>query len=257
MAADGIRWIATDAEGRLDVDALREQVAADRGDGRLPFLVVATAGSVSTGIVDPLRELAEFWALKTCGCMPTAPTEGLRRPFPRPADLRAIGLADSVALDPHKWLYCPIEAACTLTKDPEALSNAFSFYPEYYMLDAEHEEGINFYQLGMQNSRGFRALKVWLTLRNAGREGYRESIRGDIELARLLFDLADAHPELRAHTNHLSVTTFRYVRPGVDETANADYLNELNKALLAEIQASATCMFPMRSWAVCTSCARA
>ena len=239
LGADGIRWIATDAEGRLNVDALREQVAADREDGRLPFLVVATAGSVSTGIVDPLRELAEFCGAEDLWLHADGAYGGPAAALPEaPADLRAIGLADSVALDPHKWLYCPIEAACTLTKDPEALSNAFAFYPEYYMLDAEQEEGINYYQLGMQNSRGFRALKVWLALRNAGREGYRESIRGDIELARLLFDLADAHPELRAHTNHLSVTTFRYVPAGVDETADADYLNELNKALLAEIQAS-------------------
>ena len=151
-------------------------------------------------------------------------------------DLRSLDLADSVALDPHKWLYCPIEAACTLTRDPDALSNAFAFYPEYYLLDGAQEEGINYYELGMQNSRGFRALKVWLALRAAGRSGYEAVIRGDIELARRLYELADAHAELRAASHHLSITTFRYVPPGIDEAD--DYLNALNKALLAKIQAS-------------------
>jgi aromatic-L-amino-acid decarboxylase len=88
----------------------------------------------------------------------------------------------------------------------------------------------------MQNSRGFRALKVWLALRAAGRSGYEAVIRGDIELARRLYELADAHPELRAASCHLSITTFRYVPPGIDDAD--DYLNTLNKALLAKIQAS-------------------
>ena len=154
-----------------------------------------------------------------------------------PEDLRSLALADSVALDPHKWLYCPIEAACTLTKDPEALRNAFAFYPKYYLLDAEQDEGINYYQLGPQNSRGFRALKVWLALRAAGRTGYETSIRGDIELAQRLFECAQSHPELRAGSINLSIATFRYVPPEVDES-DTGYLNELNKRLLAKIQAS-------------------
>ena len=154
-----------------------------------------------------------------------------------PEDLRSLELADSVALDPHKWLYSPLEAACVLTRDKDALSNAFAFYPEYYMLDAEIEEGINYYELGMQNSRGFRALKVWLGLRAAGAKAYRESIRDDIALAKQLYDLAEDHPELRAATLHLSIATFRYVPPGIDERSEQDYLNALNRKLLAEIQA--------------------
>jgi glutamate/tyrosine decarboxylase-like PLP-dependent enzyme len=237
LGSEGVRWIDTDAEGRLRVDSLREQIAADREEGRLPFLVVATAGSVSTGVVDPVRELAalcrdeDLW-LHADGAY-GAPAAVLPE---ADDDLRSLDLADSVALDPHKWLYCPIEAACTLTRDPDALSNAFAFYPEYYLLDGAQEEGVNYYELGMQNSRGFRALKVWLALRAAGRSGYESLIRGDIELAQRLYDLADAHPELRAASHHLSITTFRYVPPGIDEAD--EYLNALNKALLAKIQAS-------------------
>ena len=238
LGADAIRWIDTDGEGRLRIDRLREQLTVDRDEGRLPFLVVATAGSVSTGVGDPIRELADvcreedLW-LHADGAY-GAPAAALPEV---PEDLRSLELADSVALDPHKWLYSPLEAACVLTRDKDALSNAFAFYPEYYMLDAEIDEGINYYELGMQNSRGFRALKVWLGLRAAGAKAYRESIRDDIALAKQLYDLAEDHPELRAATLHLSIATFRYVPPGIDENSGQDYLNELNRKLLAEIQA--------------------
>jgi glutamate/tyrosine decarboxylase-like PLP-dependent enzyme len=238
LGADAIRWIETDRDGRMRVDRLREQLAVDRDEGRLPFLVVATAGSVSTGVVDPIRELADIcqeedlWlhADGAYGAPAAALPEG-------PEDLRSLDLADSVALDPHKWLYSPLEAACVLTRDKDALSNAFAFYPEYYMLDADSDEGVNYYELGMQNSRGFRALKVWLGLRAAGAVAYRESIRTDIALARQLYELAEEHPELRAATLHLSIATFRYVPPGVDESDGQDYLNDLNRKLLAGIQA--------------------
>ncbi len=239
LGANAIRWIETDVAGRMRVDKLREQLAADREGGCLPFLVVATAGSVSTGVVDPVRELSELcreedlW-LHADGAY-GAPAAALPE---APEDLRSLDLADSVALDPHKWLYAPLEAACVLTRDKDALSNAFAFYPEYYLIDEEGDEGTNYYQLGMQNSRGFRALKVWLGLRVAGAEGYRESIRGDIALARQLFELTEAHPELRAATLHLSIATFRYVPPGMEEGGDDEaYLNELNRKLLAEIQA--------------------
>ena len=237
LGSEGIRWIETDGEGRLRVDRLQQQIVADRDAGRLPFLVVATAGSVSTGAIDPIRELAavcraeDLW-LHADGAY-GAPAAVLPE---ADDDLRALDLADSVALDPHKWLYCPIEAACTLTRDPDALSNAFAFYPEYYLLDGAQDEGINYYELGMQNSRGFRALKVWLALRAAGRAGYETMIRDDIELAQRLYARADAHPELRAASCHLSITTFRYVPTGSDDAD--DYLNALNKALLAKIQSS-------------------
>ena len=243
LGAEGVRWIDTDAEGRLRVDKLRERIAADRDAGRLPFLVVATAGSVSTGVVDPLRELAtlcgeeDLW-LHADGAY-GAPAAVLPE---ADDDLRSLDLADSVALDPHKWLYCPIEAACVLTRNTDALKDAFGFRPEYYLFDEGQEAGKDYYEHGMQNSRGFRALKVWLGLRQAGREGYQACIRDDIGLAQRLFDLVDAHDEFEAHAVNLSIATFRYVPPG-DEAFGDDYLNTLNKALLAELQAGGE-LFP-------------
>jgi glutamate/tyrosine decarboxylase-like PLP-dependent enzyme len=242
LGADGIRWIETDHSGRMRLDRLREQILADREAGRLPFLVVGTAGSVSLGIVDPLREIAalceqeKLW-FHVDGAY-GAPAAALPE---APQDLHALSLADSVAVDPHKWLYCPIEAACVMTRHPQALQSAFSFRPEYYRLDGRKASGTDFYELGMQNTRAFRALKVWLMFRTAGRAGYVASIRDDIRLARRLFDLVDQHAEFSTHTVNLSVATFRYV-PGDlrhDRSAVAEtYLDTLNQAVLAEVQAN-------------------
>lgn len=239
LGAGAIRWIRTDPEGRIRSDLLRQQISADREKGRLPFFVVGTAGSIATGAIDPLRELAaicrdeDLWFHvdgaygAPAACLPEAPD-----------DLHALDLADSVAVDPHKWLYCPIEAACVLTRHESALRDAFSFRPSYYSFDESHESGTDYYELGMQNSRGFRALKVWLALRQAGREGYRESIRGDIGMAEALFANADAHDEFEAHDINLSIATFRYVPGDIDagEAESTAYLNELNQALLQELR---------------------
>jgi len=119
------------------------------------------------------------------------------------------------------------------------LTKAFSYHPPYYNFEGE---GLNFYDLGPQNSRGFRALKVWLALQHAGAKGYREMIQDDITLARYLHDLAVEHPELEALTHHLSITTLRYVPQelcaGIGSERTEDYLNELNRRLLAAIEKS-------------------
>lgn len=241
LGADSIRWIGTDADGRMRLDDLEARIAQDRDEGCLPFLVVATAGSVSTGVVDPVRALARICEAENLWLHADGAYGAPAAVLPEaPEDLRSLRLADSVALDPHKWLYCPLEAACVMTRDADALKNAFAFYPQYYMLDAAQDEGTNFYQLGMQNSRGFRALKVWLALRAAGRRGYEESIRDDVRLAQRLHDNVDRHLEFEAGTVHLSIATFRFVPEDLQGDAADDteaYLNTLNQALLAEIQA--------------------
>ena len=129
-----------------------------------------------------------------------------------PDDLHALALADSLSIDPHKWLYAPLEAGCVLVRDAESLRDTFSYHPPYYP-DVQHgdEAPVYFHEYGPQNSRGFRALKVWLAIRQAGRDGYERMIRDDIALARELEALAKAHPELEAVTCGLSITTFRYV----------------------------------------------
>jgi glutamate/tyrosine decarboxylase-like PLP-dependent enzyme len=122
---------------------------------------------------------------------------------------------------------------------PAALRNAFSYHPPYYSFDGE---GPNFFDIGPQNSRGFRALKVWLALQHAGAAGYREMIWDDMALARHLYDLAVDHPELEAISHQLSITTVRYVprelRASLGSKPTEDYLNHLNQRLLAAIERS-------------------
>jgi aromatic-L-amino-acid decarboxylase len=242
LGTDAIRWVPVDAEYRMDVAALRGMLAKDKAAGARPFLVAAAAGSVSTGAVDPLGELADLcqaeglW-LHVDGAY-GAPAAVLDD---APADLRALGRADSVAVDPHKWLYAPLEAGCVLVRDADALHRAFSFHPPYYRFEGDADDPpTNFHEWGPQNSRGFRALKVWLALRNAGRAGYVRMIGDDVRMARALFKRADEHPELQALTLGLSIATFRYVPPRLrDRIGQADAeaeLNALNARVLDRVQ---------------------
>jgi len=240
IGTDGIRWIPTDADLRMDASQLRAALERDRKAGEKALMVVGTAGSVSTGAVDPLFEIAEICRDAGVWFHVDGAYGGLAAAVPgTPRDLEAIGLADSVAVDPHKWLYAPLEAGCLLTRNPEALRGAFCYHPPYYHFGIEVT---NYLDFGPQNSRGFRALKVWLALQQVGREGYVRMIGDDIRLSKRLFTLVNEHPELEALTQGLSITTFRYVprdlRAGRDAGENDTYLNELNQALLERIQAS-------------------
>jgi aromatic-L-amino-acid decarboxylase len=238
IGTDAVRWIPTGKDQKVDLNALAQAIAADRARGDLPFLVVGTAGSVSTGVVDDLPAIAALCKKEKlwfhidgayggfAACVPEAPPE-----------LRAgIALADSVAVDPHKWLYAPIEAGCALVRDPAHLVNAFSYHPPYYHLD----EATNFVDYGMQNSRGFRALKVWLQLKHVGAAGYRKMIGDDIALARALYEAVGRESELEPMTLALSIATFRFVpkdlRARLSEKPVLEYVNALNQALNEKLQ---------------------
>jgi aromatic-L-amino-acid/L-tryptophan decarboxylase len=230
LGTSSLRWIETDGEQRLRVDALRDAIAEDRAAGARPFLVVGTAGSVSTGAVDPLGELAALCAEEGLWFHVDGAYGGFAACLPEASDdLKALALADSVAVDPHKWLYAPVEAGCALVRDEQALLDAFSYRPPYYHLP----DGISYFEYGPQNSRSFKALKVWLALQQAGRSGYEAMIREDCRLARLLYDLAEADPELEARTHALSITTFRYAPAGAAE----EEVDRINEELVDRLQA--------------------
>jgi glutamate/tyrosine decarboxylase-like PLP-dependent enzyme len=240
LGTDAIRWIPTDESLRMDTAALRAAIERDRAGGDRPMIVVGTAGSVSTGAVDPLFDIAEVCRERGIWFHVDGAYGGFGVAVPgTPRDLEGLRLADSVALDPHKWLYAPLEAGCTLVRDAETLRRAFSYHPPYYNFGVE---ATNFVDFGPQNSRGFRALKVWLALRQAGRDGYVQMIGDDIRLTQRLFRLVDAHPEFEACTLGLSIATFRYVPPDLDADAGSshseEYLNRLNETLVDRIQTS-------------------
>ena len=242
LGADAVRWIEIDDEQRMRMDRLRERIAEDRRAGYRPFMVIGTGGTVGTGAVDPLPEIgalcrAEGLWFHVDGAYgaPAARVPGV------PPELAALGEADSVAVDPHKWLYAPLEAGCALVREPDTLRAPFSHKPTYFHFEGLAEDPpINFYEWGLQNSRGFRALKVWLAFRQMGRAGYTRMIGDDIALARRMYERVDAHPELEAFTCRLSITTFRYVPPDLPASLSPDdrarYLNDLNEALLTRLQ---------------------
>jgi glutamate/tyrosine decarboxylase-like PLP-dependent enzyme len=240
LGSKSIRWIQTNAANKMDNGALEQAITTDLKNGCKPLMVVGTAGDVSTGAVDDLKGIAaickahDLWFhVDGAYGMPAAVIPELKAIF------EGIEEADSVALDPHKWLYSPLEAGCTLVKNPNHLVETYSSHPVYYNFDNNEEEQTqNYYEYGLQNSRGFRALKVWLALQQAGRSGYEKMIREDIELSKLLFIMADSHPRLEAVTQNLSITTLRYIPVDYSgDTENRDdYLNTLNEALLNELQ---------------------
>ncbi|MFN7934590.1 MAG: aminotransferase class V-fold PLP-dependent enzyme [Bryobacteraceae bacterium] len=229
----GVRSIGVDAEYRMDCDELERRIAEDVAAGFTPFLIVGSAGTVSTGAVDPLvrlRAIADahgLW-LHVDGAY-GAPAAALPDAS---EDLRAVGLADSIAIDPHKWLYTPVEAGCVLVRRAAALRETFDHSPAYYRFE---EEGapVNFYQLGLQNSRGFRALKVWMQMKCAGRDGLVRMIAHDVEMAGLFASLVREEERLELMATGLSIVVFRWVGDG---GMSVEVLNRVNAELLDRVQ---------------------
>jgi glutamate/tyrosine decarboxylase-like PLP-dependent enzyme len=238
LGVAAIRWIPTDAAFRMDVGALDRAMDADRAAGNVPCVVVGTAGSVSTGAVDPLPEIGALCRARGAWFHVDGAYGGFAAAVPGASvDLLGLSGADSVAVDPHKWLYVPLEAGCALVRDPEALRGAFAYHPPYYHFE---ERATNYVDYGPQNSRGFRALKVWLALRQVGAAGYRQMIADDIRLSRLMAEAVRHHAELELTSQALSIATFRYVppdlRPNVGQQEVERHLDALNRALLDRLQ---------------------
>ncbi|HVU57283.1 MAG TPA: aminotransferase class V-fold PLP-dependent enzyme [Puia sp.] len=234
IGSDAIRWIPVDEGNRMDISLLEQTLKEDSAAHHLPVMVIGTAGDVSTGAVDDLKAIRDVCKRYDCWFhvdgaygAPAAVVPDQRSLFEGMAD------ADSIAVDPHKWLYAPLEAGCTLVKDPNHLISTYSSHPVYYNFDSDEDPEVrNFYEYGFQNSRGFRALKVWMILQQAGRRGFMEMIATDIHLAGRLFQLASQHAELEAVSHHLSIVTFRYAPRGYPEKE----LNKLNELLLNDLQ---------------------
>ena len=240
LGTESIRWIKTDKNQKLDISALRNAINNDITNGNHPFLVIGTAGSVSTGVIDPLDNIADICKEYDLWFHIDGAYGGFAAAVPElDKDFLGLEKADSIAIDPHKWLYAPLEAGCTLVKDPSHLTNAFSYHPAYYNFE---QTAVNYVDYGIQNSRGFKALKVWLILQQMGRKGYQQLIREDILLARYAYDLFNRSDELETFSNHLSITTFRYVPEELfDKKKDPDvknYLNKLNQIILNEVEKS-------------------
>jgi aromatic-L-amino-acid/L-tryptophan decarboxylase len=238
LGANSLCKIQTDAAYRIDPLALAAQVAADRRAALLPCAVIGTAGTINTGAVDDLDALAEFCAREQLwfhvdgaigAVLALSPTHGHL--------VRGMGRADSVAMDLHKWLHVPFEAGCILVRDRQRHRATFSLTPAYLEHTARGLSGGAewFSDYGVQLSRGFRALKVWLSFKEQGLNKYGRLIDQNIAQARELARLITAEPELELMTPvELNIVCFRYRSAGRGDAV----VNGLNEELLVRLHES-------------------
>jgi glutamate/tyrosine decarboxylase-like PLP-dependent enzyme len=241
MGADALRLIPVDDDLRIRVDLLRDAIARDRAAGHRPLAIVATAGTVGTGAIDPLEEIADLCAREAMWLHVDGAYGGIAALTDELHPLFAgIERADSVALDPHKWLYTPHSGGALLVRDQRHLAQAFGVNPSYVHEDKElTRRGLDFYAHTPNFSRGFHALKIWVSLLAHGWSAYQRRIAHDVALARYLFDRAASHEELETvgPPPELSIACFRYVPRALrGDPAAEDYLNALNERLMADLQ---------------------
>jgi aromatic-L-amino-acid decarboxylase len=233
-----VRTIATGVDYRMNVEALEAAIADDHARGVRPIAVIATGGSTNTGAIDDLFSIADLCRRHDVWLHVDAAYGG---PAILSAEyagaLRAVAQADSVALDPHKWLFVPVEAGLVIVRDAEAMRSAFSLVPPYVRQSGSAGEVYGlpwFSEYGFQQTRGFRALKVWMTLQQFGLSGYREAIEENLALAGYLADRVRSAPDLElAAPTSLSVVCFRFVDGSL---GSEDAIASVNRSLLERLQ---------------------
>jgi aromatic-L-amino-acid decarboxylase len=220
--------------GRLDAEALRAAIAADRAAGGTPALLVGSAGTVNTGAIDPLEPLAEVAAAEGLWFHVDGAYGAFGVLDPAIAGrYRGMERADSLALDPHKWLGVPVDAGCALVRRGDDLREAFSTVPPYLRQDAGPEVG-SFAEYGLEQTRPFRALKTWATIAARGRDGIVDQVVRANALARELAALVEREPSLElAAAPETSIVAFRARPPGCPP----DRLEAVNRALPEAVQA--------------------
>lgn len=239
LGSDSLRYVPVNDDFQIDLEALKAIIVQDRKDGYLPFCIVGAAGTTNTGASDDLNALADIclhedlwfhidgafgaWAALTPGAR--SQVAGMER-------------CDSLAFDLHKWMYMPYEIGCVLVRHAEEHRKAFSL-TAVYLSREEGGRGLTGGDLpwltdyGFQLSRGFRALKAWMSIKEHGSRKYGRLIQQNIDQARYLAELIDAAPELKlAAPVTLNVVCFRYIRAGLDDAA----LDAINKQILVELQ---------------------
>lgn len=226
LGHEAVRYIAVDERFRMRVDELERAIEADEKAGRKPMAVVASAGTVATGSIDPLEEIADVCA-KHGVWMHVDGAYGALAAAAAPGKFKSMERADSLSLDPHKWLYQPVDVSCFLYKDFKSATKAFSHTGDYTkVLQTDPLESFAFFEETIELSRRFRALKLWLSIRYHGMKSFRESIAEDLRLAQVLASEIDGAAELeRLAPVELSAVCFRVKR--LDDAGNAEVLKEV------------------------------
>lgn len=228
-----LQLIPTDSNFRLIPAQLEKAIRHDQATGKTPLAVVASAGTVNTGAIDPLPEIA---AIARAGklWLHVDGAYGALAAIAVPASFTGLDLADSLSLDPHKWLYQPLDCGCLLYRDPTHARKAFAHTGEYAKaLTSDPVEGFAFFEESMELSRRFRALRLWLSLRYHGLQAFRTSIQEDLNLAQRLAAAIRRHPKLEVLAPvGLSAVCFRYVS---DTSQTEDQLSLQNAEILKRV----------------------
>lgn len=224
-----LRKIPVDADFRMDVTRLEQQISVDRQDGLHPVCVVASAGTVNTGAIDPLDRIADLCQQEDLWFHVDGAYGGVGILAEQTKQLfMGIERADSLGIDPHKWMYVPVECGCAMVRDKQSMRDTFSVVPPYLRDDRQLPW---FSEFGPQQTRGFRALKLWLALKHVGVEGYRRLITRDIRLTKMLREKMQSRSDFEVVTaGPLSITCFRYTPSGATD------LEALNRSILGIVQ---------------------
>ncbi len=235
LGADALRKVPVNADFQIDITKLRQMIAEDKAAGKIPFCIVGNAGTVNTGAIDPLDEILQVCKEEKLWFHVDGAFGALAKLAPEFQDsLRAMEEADSVAFDLHKWLYLPYEVGCVLIKNAQVHRDSFAMQPNYLL---KHERGLSagpdpLSNYGMELSRGFKALKVWMSFKEHGIAKFARLIRQNIAQAFYLGDLVNqaSSLELLAPVT-MNITCFRY-NPG---HLSQEQLNVLNKEILMRL----------------------
>ncbi len=232
IGRDYLRYIACDDDFRMRPDLLRAALKRDVASGFTPIAIVGSAGTVATGSIDPLAELGAI-ARDFGAWFHVDGAYGALAAIAEPSLFAGLNQADSLSLDPHKWLYQPMDCGCLLYRDPDHARRAFSHTGDYAKsLQKDPIESFAYFEESLELSRRFRALKLWLSLRYHGLDKFREAIRNDLQHAQLLSRLVDAAPELELLAPvKLSAVCFRFLpKQGLGRDAD-----ELNRKILQRV----------------------
>lgn len=224
-----LRTIPVDTDFKMDLDQLIRQIQTDHKEGLYPVCVIGNAGTVNTGAIDTLNDIADICQQENLWFHIDGAFGGVGILSDQVKHLfTGIERADSLGIDPHKWMYIPVECGCAIVKDKEAMRNTFSLVPAYIRDDRQLPW---FSEFGPQQTRGFRALKLWFAMKHIGTKGYRHLITRDIQLAQSLQNKIRNRSDFQLiATGPLTVTCFRYT------PSNASNLETLNRAVLAQVQ---------------------
>ncbi len=236
LGSDYVRKIAVEKDLTIDLIALQQKIEEDKAAGLRPFCIVASAGTVNTGAIDPIDALADICDREELWLHIDGAYGGLAAGVPNvAAHYQGLSRADSIAVDPHKWLYVPFEAGCALFKKEAQMPATYSHLPDYLVADRTKEERRDFMEYGFQLSRSDKALKIWMTFKVLGAEKLKSAIDQDIEKARYLGASMEASDLFEVvATGPLSIVCYRFNPRGND--FSEERLEALNQQLLDRIE---------------------